>query len=176
MMEVKLACGSECTFQGTRHLLNHATAMPRQSVVGVVDVPHILGTPQPLSHSAGTRPSQERKNKMLIRLELIGGWLHYFYITRALVWHWWNPHTPPRGRPLHQSQASSVHQCLCYNVLSSDPAAKPNPGIFWNFLVATFPPYSTGLHICAQAWQTFQTCLRQYQQCWLNSIRCQKWG
>lgn len=54
------------TFWDWQHLLHHATAMPGQPVVGVVDVPHILGTPQSLGHSTGTRPSEEGGKKITI--------------------------------------------------------------------------------------------------------------
>lgn len=43
-----------------RHSLHHATAVGRQSVVGVTEVRHIHGAPEPLSHCAGSRPVDQR--------------------------------------------------------------------------------------------------------------------
>lgn len=42
-----------------KHSLHHATAVGRQSVVGVSEVRHGHGAPEPLSHCAGARPADE---------------------------------------------------------------------------------------------------------------------
>lgn len=50
-----------------RYLLNHTTAVQGQSVEGIVDVCHTLGTPQPFCHSTGTRPgNDERQEKSVM--------------------------------------------------------------------------------------------------------------
>lgn len=39
------------------HSLQQATAVGQQSVVGVAQVRHVLGAPEPLGHGAGARPA-----------------------------------------------------------------------------------------------------------------------
>lgn len=47
-----------------KYSLHHTTAVDRQSGEGIIDVCHILSTPQPLCHSTGARPSSKRTSMM----------------------------------------------------------------------------------------------------------------
>lgn len=146
-------------FQDLGHLLHHATAMPRESVVGVVDVPHILGTPQPLGHSAGTWPSQVKIKKHLCLSDL--NELNDGDISLILPEPWRDVGgihilPPEAGLPTNHKLLLSVSACFT-TLFSSDQAAKTNLGKFVGIYFGSYIPslYSTGLHICAQMWQTF---------------------
>lgn len=115
------------------YVLHHTAAVRRQSVVGIVDVCHILGAPQPLCHSTSTRPitKRKKKDKSTVLWCVI---VHVFsdkslWSTRVWVWGWWRPHTLPTNRLLHQSQASFVLQFLFRNVIFDEiRQRKQRPG------------------------------------------------
>jgi len=44
------------------HLLHHAATVSDQAAVRIVDVRHVLGAPQALSHSTGPRPALKTNN------------------------------------------------------------------------------------------------------------------
>lgn len=56
-------------YRDFKYLPHHTTAVGRQSVEGIVDVHHILGTPQPLCHSTGTRPGSDQRETRTMSLQ-----------------------------------------------------------------------------------------------------------
>lgn len=115
------------TFWDWQHLLHHATAMPGQSVVGIVDVPHILGTPQSLGHSAGTRPKQEEKISLYLSdlKSLNDGYISFFFYYQSLgITLVESTYSPQRqaSPPMTSFFCASVPVLKC--VTSSENAAK----------------------------------------------------
>lgn len=104
---------------------HHTTAVDRQSGEGIINVCHILGTPQPLCHSTGARPgSTQQEGWNYCHTMCQGSKIHWYFweeimkgfhelsLTRVLGSGWWHPHTLPTDRLLHRSQASFVHRFL----------------------------------------------------------------
>lgn len=73
-----------------KHSLHHAAAVGRQSVVGVADVSHVHGAPEPLSHCAGPRPAVGRAGLVCVscspgRWGLVRGRVRYQSLGVRLV-------------------------------------------------------------------------------------------
>ncbi len=75
-----------------RYLLHHTTAVRRQSVEGVRDVPHVLVAPQPLCHRTGTRP---RSGKSIRCHVMCQGSKYIYFLTLSLWCHM--SHTVPES-------------------------------------------------------------------------------